>query len=163
MIKINKGNYVADADILLLVGYDAPYAAKTIRKRKKEGGVLDITHNKASKSAIFLKSGGIVVLSVALSTMVSRINGGKDMNLIRITSKCYVPDTGILQIMNYAGEPSVRKKVQQMKPMGLVRDLTQRQKTKSAIFLSDGTVLLSPSTPETLVQNMGASSTERTE
>ena len=155
MLKITKGNYIADNNILFIVGYNAPYAERTIRECRKKGELLDITHNKASKSAIFPINGNVVVTAVALPTMISRINGEKDMNLTRITKECYVPAGNITAIMDYREEPSVRRKVQRMKETGGVRDMTRRKPTKSAVFMIDGTVILSPDATDTIVKHYG--------
>lgn len=73
-IKISRDLYIPIDNIGYYVGYTSNSVKKKVREMRKENKVLDMTCGKKINSAIFLKSGEVILSSVALETIHSRFS-----------------------------------------------------------------------------------------
>jgi len=74
-IKITKDCFVPKENVKLYVSYTGCSSIrKKVKEMKKDGMVFDFTGGKKTETAIFLKSGGVIVTSVKLPLLHSRMD-----------------------------------------------------------------------------------------
>lgn len=77
-VKLCKNCYMPIDNILFVAGYVSESIKRDIRKKKKEDKVVDFTSGKKTLSAVYLKTGQVVLLNTSPDTVNNRMEGKEE-------------------------------------------------------------------------------------
>lgn len=77
-VNLGYGNLVAADRIVAIVNYETKPIRLLIRKLADEGQLLDITHGRKTRSALFLDSGQVVLTAFSPDNVYARTTGVLD-------------------------------------------------------------------------------------
>ena len=75
-VHIGHGNYVNAEHIVQVAGGRSQPIEKAVAKAKSQHRLVDLTHGKITRAALFMTDGSITLISVSPETMAARCAQG---------------------------------------------------------------------------------------
>ena len=75
VISVGFGNYVSRERTVAIVSADSSPIKRAIQDARKNGGLIDATQGRKTKSALFTDDGRLVISGLGPETLARRANG----------------------------------------------------------------------------------------
>ena len=77
LVAVGFGCYVSAGRVLAVVGIGSMPVQRLVREAKRRGTLIDVTHGRRTKAAIFFDSGQIVLSAISPKTIAVRDGPGE--------------------------------------------------------------------------------------
>jgi regulator of extracellular matrix RemA (YlzA/DUF370 family) len=76
VLNVGFYNYVSTSQIVALVSSESAPIRRLIQSLRENGGLIDATHGRRTKSVIFTQSGQVVLSAISQETLAQRLANG---------------------------------------------------------------------------------------
>ena len=160
LYEIGFGNYVFPEQVILLMNASSKNATNIIQKAKTENKCIDARAGRSVKSVLVLSSKEIILSSIDVKTLRNRyirhINEINKVNkkqllepFLEIGFENYLLPYNVSSLLNATSKNGI-KVIKLAKQLDNCIDCRQGRKTRTAIVLSNNTVILSAIAAETI-------------
>ena len=84
LIHIGFGNIIAMNRVIAITSPDSAPTKRTIQEAGTKGLIIDMTHGRRTKAAIFTDGGHIILAALAPETIAGRLRASRGGALLRV-------------------------------------------------------------------------------
>jgi hypothetical protein len=161
VLDIGFSNYIFPSQVVIILNPDSQPTKRIVHEAKNTNKVFDIRQGKKLRAVIVLKTGEVVLSAITAKTIKNRYLEYANMVNINNTNNHYIDpfleigfDNYVLPenvgaIFNPNSQPIIRL-IKDAKVNNRCFDVRQGKKTRSALVLNTGEVILSAIDPKTI-------------
>lgn len=161
VLDIGFGNYLFPSQVVIILNPDSQPTKRIVQEAKNANKVFDIRQGKKLRAVIVLKTGEIVLSTITAKTIKNRyleyankVNVNSIHNryidpFLEIGFENYVLPDNVGAIFNPNSQPIIRL-IKDAKINNRCFDVRQGKKTRSALVLNSGEVIISAIDPKTI-------------
>lgn len=154
LLEIGFGNFVFPSQVAIILNPESQPAKRIVQKAKNANTVFDTTQGKKLRAVVVLKTGEIVLSAITSKTIKNRyLEYADEVNLTTLNNHYiepfleigfdnYVLPENVSGIFNPNSQPTIRL-IKDAKSNNRCYDVRQGKKTRAAIVLDSGDVIIS--------------------
>lgn len=161
VLDIGFSNYLFPSQVVIILNPDSQPTKRIVQEAKNANKVFDIRQGKKLRAVIVLKTGEIVLSAITAKTIKNRyLEYANKVNInsihnhyldpfLEIGFENYVLPDNVGAIFNPNSQPIIRL-IKDAKINNRCFDVRQGKKTRSALVLNSGEVIISAIDPKTI-------------
>lgn len=159
MINVGSQNYISSDEILIIFMPETKPIKRLISEAKENKTLIDLRIKSKLRSAILMKNGDVILISISPTTFCKRFNDQvNDLNssciypikpMLHIGNENYIPMDNLYYVettVTGSGQRSMRSKKKTLKTY----DICQESKTRAVINLTNGDIILTGTSATTI-------------